>query len=725
MIEDSTKAPGQEGTSLQVALRQVSRRYERLVRELGVLHRVLDLQHGQYPLDYLSREILRFITDGGAAEHASFMFLSHDQRTLVLQAVSSQLEKDSFYLAPGEWNGRQFSLGEGIAGRVALTGQAIRIQNVDQEEQFLQSGDGGIRIKSMLCLPVLHNDMLLGVLNLSHSREAFFQPDSERIMGMVARAAAIMLRDPLRIQWNDQLAHRFTPDELDELFVTLNDRHQIVAANASAVRKLGLEDLEDPGKALRWTDRIHPDDLRHCEMVLAQAQGLQHPITFDFRVLMRDGKAVAHHGHVIPVSRVSGTPCSFFILAAPSDIAQPTSMENLRNEAHILQVQRIEALGLLANGLAHDLNNVLTGIIGNLDLASLACADEQTGRLMLEARNAGLRGAEMLNQLLSFSQINRGVAEATEPAPILESTARLLKSLVSAPVEIDLRLGADRAHVLGDPNQIHQVLLNVCMNAKEAVEKRLASEPGAPARITLGVEGMEVLAGENRRPWAGRAAGKYAHLFVRDTGAGMEEAVRYRVFEPFFTTKAPGTGLGLGLTTVSALMKQQGGWVDVESLPGQGTTVSLYFREARFLVEPTVAPAEPKPGAKKLILLIDDETMLLKLGKTLLQRLGYNVLVAEDGESGLALYQQYGGRVDLVISDVTLPGMTGLEVLKALRKDCPSLPVILSSGYNIEQIEDGMEGCIPNGFLRKPFLIGTIQQMLEECLSGGSTRTLE
>jgi nitrogen-specific signal transduction histidine kinase/ActR/RegA family two-component response regulator len=401
-------------------------------------------------------------------------------------------------------------------------------------------------------------------------------------------------------------------------------------------------------------------------------------------------------------------------------------MKNL--ERQLLHSQKMEAVGTLAGGVAHDFNNILTGILGNLGLAMDRLPPDSDLRRYLETAGlAAERARDLTRHLLTFSRVTEPTKKPMSLAGPIQETVRLLAQALDRRIQIQAKVAKDLARIEADEGQMSQVLMNLCVNAGDAVEKRLAESPrpSGPAseHPAIVVRAANVDLPDIPDPIQNqRRPGRYVRLDVEDQGCGMDETTRSRIFEPFFTTKPIDKGTGLGLSTVYGIVRQHLGWIEVESEPDRGTRFSVY------LPVTLNAPAETGdqgerfgalPGGTETILLVDDEDMIRDVGQELLESLGYQVLVAGDGQEALDRFRTDGGRLDLIILDMIMPRLSGLEVLKKVKSTRSRVKIILSSG----NLLDSMAGTIPKeaapeAFVAKPYRIQDLARIVRRVLDG-------
>ncbi len=382
--------------------------------------------------------------------------------------------------------------------------------------------------------------------------------------------------------------------------------------------------------------------------------------------------------------------------------------ERERLEQRMRASQKLEAIGQLAGGVAHDFNNLLVVILNYTDFVLQALHEGDPLRNdLVEVRRAGERAAGLTGQLLAFSrkQVLRPVPFRLNQVP--EGLERMLRRILGEDIDLVLELALDAGVVLADPGQLDQVLMNLVVNARDAMPE------GGRLRIStrnVQVEGGSVPGGPDIAP------GEYVEMTVADSGCGMDDATRNRAFEPFFTTKEPGRGTGLGLSMCYGIVRQSNGYIWIDSVPGQGTTVRIQFPRERLVVQPPVAVVERPPRGSETILLVEDEPALRTLVRRLLASAGYEVLVAEHGQAALELARGLSSPVDLLVTDVVMPRLGGGRVARELKSRWPRLEVLFMSGYTGDEI--AKHGVLEEGthFLAKPFTVDSLLRRVRDVL---------
>jgi PAS domain S-box-containing protein len=385
--------------------------------------------------------------------------------------------------------------------------------------------------------------------------------------------------------------------------------------------------------------------------------------------------------------------------------------EQKRLEEQLRQAQKMEAVGRLAGGVAHDFNNLLTAITGNasLLLADLG-KDDPHYESLVTIEKAAWRAAELTRQLLGFSRQTMLWLKPLDLNRYVEEMAAFLRRTIDPRIAVVVRGAADLGVVQADPSSINQVLMNLCLNARDAM----------PEGGTLTLETANVVLGEDyARTHLEARSGVFVRLRVSDTGHGIAPDILPRVFEPFFTTKEVGKGTGLGLALVFGIVKQHRGWIECASTVGQGTTFDVYLpRNGSPAAAPTSSanPATPQ-GGSETILLVDDKAMLRDVGSSILQSYGYQVLVAEDGLQALEVFQRHKDQIDLVVLDLTMPNLSGRDTLERLVQIDPNVRVVFASGYSAEQLPEAEQANVL-GFIHKPYraqeFANTIRTVLDK-----------
>jgi signal transduction histidine kinase len=381
-----------------------------------------------------------------------------------------------------------------------------------------------------------------------------------------------------------------------------------------------------------------------------------------------------------------------------------------RSEEQLRQAQKMEAVGQLAGGIAHDFNNLLTAILSYCDLLLEEVRNGDPIRSDIDQiRLAGQRAAGLTRQLLAFSRRQVLQPKVLSLNSVVSETDSMLRRLVGADIAVEVTCEAALWYALADPGQIELVLMNLVVNARDAMPNG--------GRLTIATSNREVAGESGARP-NGVRAGSYVALEVSDTGVGIDAANHDRVFEPFFTTKEPRKGTGLGLSTVYGIVQQSGGYITLVSAPGRGATFTVLLPRHLGNEPPAASTVNRRrlPGGTETLLLVEDEAAVRSSARRLLERQGYTVLEARHGADALRLVEESGRPIDLVVTDLVMPEMGGKELAERLRVHRPGLKVLFMSGYTEKAIT--ADGVMPpkTGFVEKPFTVEQLMRRLRELL---------
>lgn len=417
----------------------------------------------------------------------------------------------------------------------------------------------------------------------------------------------------------------------------------------------------------------------------------------------KDGTVYNVHGTITPIRDESGEIVNFV------GVQRDVTLEVQLQEA-LIQAQKMEAVGTLAGGIAHDFNNLLTVIFGYSELLLLKTPPGAKNHTELQTiKTAAQRGADLVKQILAFG---RKLHTSRHPLSLnneVELAQKLLCRVIPKMIRIDLNLAKDLKYINADPIQLEQLLLNFAVNAKDAMPEQGGVITVSTKNVVLTEEHCQVV--PDARP------GAYVVLEFSDTGTGMQKDVRDRIFEPFFTTKNPGEGTGLGLAMVFGIVQDHGGRITCESEPGVGTTFQVYFPaivEEEEIIQ--AGAASDTRGGDETILLIDDEVAVMDLGKTLLSMAGYHALTASNGKEGIELYRANKDEIALVVLDLIMPEMGGIECLHNLVQINPNVKVLLASGLVGQVDRNKTAAAGSKGFVQKPYSMSSLLAKVREVL---------
>lgn len=483
-------------------------------------------------------------------------------------------------------------------------------------------------------------------------------------------------------------------DSARDAIVVRDLEHRVTYWNKSAERLYGLaaEDVlgrpvpdvfyKDPAPFQEAFEQLLLNGEWAGEMEQTNKRG--EPLTVESRwTLVRDS---------------TGQPKS--VLVINTDITERRALEQ-----RFLRAQRLESLGTLAGGIAHDLNNVLTPITIALELLSETERDRHSQELLATATTSAKRGAQMVAQVLSFARGMEGRRELIDARELISDIEKIIYDTFPKSIAIDTRVSPELWHLLGDSTQLQQVLLNLCVNARDAM-------PGG-GRLAITAENA-TLVPQDTAMHGDAEPGPHVIIQVEDTGTGIPRAILDKIFDPFFTTKALGKGTGLGLSTSLAIIKSHGGFIHCYSELTQGTQFRIYLPAEVKTAEkiPVVQKSELPRGNGETILVVDDEAAIREITRRTLERFGYRVMLAADGSEALALYHTHRGAIDLVLTDMMMPVMDGPATIEALRSIDPKVRIVAASGLTI----DGHAKHVKR-FLPKPYRAETLLRALRDALA--------
>lgn len=445
---------------------------------------------------------------------------------------------------------------------------------------------------------------------------------------------------------------------------------------------------------------VHPGDLVRAKDLFGRAlRGEQIP-TFELRLTTRNGGAAPIEFNVI--TRLDAGQV-VELMGIGRDVTEKKKLE-----AQFLRAQRLESVGQLAGGIAHDLNNILTPVLMLVPLLRESVHDPQTVTLLDTVELSARRGAQIIKQILTFSRGLKGERTGVQTRHLLREIAGFVGETFPRSILLKVEAASDLWSVEGDPTQLHQVLMNLCVNARDAMPHG--------GILTLKAENVQVWESDaEKRPNA--RPGPHVLWRVCDTGTGIAPEILERIFDPFFTTKELGKGTGLGLSTVLGIVLDHGGWVEVESQMGQGTQFSIYLPAALEEAAPPlpVTTGSLPRGTGETVLVVDDELPVRELVQRILIGHGYRVLSAAGGEAGLRLYEHHVGEIQVVLTDMDMPRPHGNAVIRGIRRLNPRARIIRMSGH---PRKDGTDhGIAPAAFLAKPFTPQQLLQTLQNSLA--------
>jgi PAS domain S-box-containing protein len=480
--------------------------------------------------------------------------------------------------------------------------------------------------------------------------------------------------------------------------IAIIDRDEIVRYKSPNIEKwFGWQPEEVINRSI-WNN-VHPDDLANTQKLFADLLGETNAlVTSECRLLCKDGnykwiKATAIN--LLHNPDISG------VLISYHDISErvQAEAERLGLEQQFHHAQKLESLGVLASGIAHDFNNILTVILGHCYMAKEGMIpDSAVQDSFNKIESAGNRASELCRQMMSYAGKNTQCQTRVNLWLLVDEIAKMLHSAINKNITIDLDLGCDIPEIIGDSGQLQQIVMNLIINASEAVSDAIGT-----VRVVLAKSELSAYSADKDVFGKTIVAGRYICLEVTDTGCGMNEETLQKIFEPFYTTKV--SGRGLGMSAIRGIVKSHGGFLILDSTPGIGTTFKVYFPvpEEPIYAETIASVSVSSEKPVGTILLVEDDHALLDMGMCLLEVMGFSSITAQNGREAVETYQAHSGEIDLIILDLIMPVQGGIATYEELREIGVTIPIIICSGYGVESVADIIKHDEHAEFIHKPY----------------------
>jgi PAS domain S-box-containing protein len=728
----------------------------------------MDSRHSGAAFSDLNERIISLLDSFSALSTLSSLNIRHpDVETMLRKALKGlmenvDMERCSIFLLQGErlvncvgldWDAMlreeddvfrfspsgtiDASIGEGIMGLAVQTGALQHCHDCSIDPRFKIAA--GPPIGSLISVPIFQiGGEVLGVLNVSHSRPNFFNEWHERLLFVwcnclgqliaVNRLVTHMDReiDKRTVQLQQalgeaQAAERELRASEKRLKLVLEgssdgfwdwslvDREVKFSSRWAEILGYTLHDVEEA--FLNGKGFVHPEDALSVRTVLTRhLQGSISQYAVEYRVLSRSGEWiwVQDRGKVVEWDE-KGRPLR--MTGTTTDVTDRRQAEEEKRhlENQLNHSQKLEAIGQLAGGVAHEFNNIMTAIIGFGHLLVMKTEENsQLRHFSTQILTSAERASTLTRSLLTFSRKHVLYPHHVNVNETIEKIGTLLSRLIREDIEFRTVLCGERLVVLADEGQLEQVLVNLVTNARDAMPT------GGVVTVSTGISELNR---EYVRSYGYGQPGLFARISIIDTGEGMDAAIREKVFEPFFTTKEPGKGTGLGLAIVYGIIKQHNGFIEVSSTPGKGSDFTLYLRlaEGEETAPETVPPSDLKTGTETILIAEDDDDVR-RLHRDLLEECGYQVLEAANGSDACAVFLENMERIDLLIFDVIMPKMNGREAYEEIRKVSPDVRALFTSGYTGD-ILGGAAGIDPQfDFIAKPITPDSFLRKVREVL---------
>jgi PAS domain S-box-containing protein len=655
----------------------------------------------------LLAEVCRLAVEVGEYRMAWVGYAQDDESHLILPMAHAGAEQG--YLSKMEFTWSENNLfGRGPAGEAIRSGQSVVCEDItkhpaanDYLNELQTRGYRGV-----ICLPLRDENRAFGLLTLYSAQVLQPGDDELKLLHELADDLAFGIKS-LRARAESRIAGQKIAQQAalldkarDAIFVR-DLENRVMFWNKGAERVYGWSAADVLGRS---TAEFLSRDQRTVAPAF-QALLQKGEWAGEFRKQTKAGHAITVDCRWTLVRDEHQQPHS--VLCIETDITEKKQLE-----ANFLRAQRMESIGTLAGGIAHDLNNVFAPILMSITLLKMNLHDEESKDVLQTLQSSAQRGAELVKQVLSFARGVEGERIEINPLHLLRELGIVVRDTFPKSIVFDLRDKLDLRTVTGDPTQLHQVFLNLCVNARDAM----------PDGGILTVKLQNALLDAKAAAMNPDAhPGAYVAVQVSDSGSGIALEIRDRIFEPFFTTKEFGKGTGLGLSTSLAIVKSHGGFINVDSEPTKGTTFTVYLpaNTSKAQPEKVVEDSPQLPaGNGELILVVDDEKSIRHIAQHTLERVGYRVLLAAEGAEALALYAQHSEEIAVVLTDMAMPVMDGPSLIVALRALNPQVQIIGSSGLTSAEALAKSVGKRIRHFLSKPYTAELLLKTLDELLNG-------
>ncbi|MCD6418908.1 PAS domain S-box protein, partial [bacterium] len=573
------------------------------------------------------------------------------------------------------------------------------------------------RIKYWTSFPIIYQDDIYGVLNIFSDDEIPKDEAELRLLKEVSEDIAFALYTSRLREIKETAVKKLAESErmyrllFDNapIGIIIHDGENFIIANPQAAKSLGYESPQQLiGKPVM--DIIAPESAvsarARINKLLTEKKSLP---SIEETLVRKDGEKIIAEMISKPIEFMGKTA----VLVLATDVTEKIKSENERKalEEKLMQVQKLEAIGRLAGGIAHEFNNLLNGIIGYAELLreNISVSDPNF-RYAEQILKTGLDAAKLTRQILSFSRKDTIDIEPFSANDAVLEIVEILSKTVPRKIEIITELADDEPIAIGDLTRMEQVLMNLCVNSCDAMPNG--------GKLVISTENISIDS-KNMADYKGVSPGNYVLFTVKDNGRGMDEETIEHIFDPFFTTKEPGKGTGLGLSIVYNVVSEHNGHITVESKPGAGTTIRVFIpsAEEKAIIKKTVFESGELHKGNETILIVDDEDIVRNLLVDLLQSRGYRVISAVDGREAIELFRRRKYEIDLIILDVVMPQVDGYEALRRIMEIDPDAKVLMASGYAHADIVQKCMDVGAKGFIRKPFRIAEISEKIYRAIS--------
>ena len=678
-------------------LRRLSAARERQERRISMLAEISGrLVVSENPGEMLGEIFERLARELQVDVYANYMVAEAGKRLVLTHAGGLSAEQRAAFA--------HLEFGQSLCGVVAERQEPVLSGDLELLGLPQAAGIIALGIKAYAGHPLIARGTLIGTISFGSRTKEAFDAEDIQVMKTVADQVAASVERSRLIEAMREGDERFreVAENIQEVFwlrEVENNRIIYVSPAFETIWGRSCRSLYDSVTA--WSDSLHPAD-RDRVIEADNTVQVTGPNQEIYRIIRPDGTVRWVRDRSFPVRDDRGKVLR--IVGVAEDITEQRELEE-----KFLRAQRMEALGTLASGIAHDLNNILAPMlmVGGLFRDKLTAVEDQALLDMVE--RSARRGAGIVGQLLTFSRGLDGKRLTLQPRHILKEVAHLMEETLPKDIQVSLRVPSDLWSITADPTQVHQVLLNLCVNARDAM-------PGG-GRLTISAAN-DNLAESDVLHYAPAKPGPYVRISVRDTGSGIPREIIPRIFDPFFTTKDVGKGTGLGLSTVLGIVKSHHGIISVTSEPGQGTEFQVCLPASTApSAEEVAGPTDMPTGHGELILLVDDEEPIRQATREVLVSHGYRTLSAPNGGEAISLFVRHRGEIRVVVTDLMMPVIGGIELSRWLREFEPGVKIIACSGLEDQGKWGELEHLGVPEVLAKPFTAHALLKAIERILS--------
>ncbi len=690
-----------ENSMLREQIRDIQEKYEYKISELSILHELAGAVLNVNDFKRLCENLLDVIIQNTIARNCSIMFLDREKESLYL-ICASNYHKQTYIIDPKKVFSKDGLVyvpdaDKGAAGRALADNTAVLIEDTLESTLFSSSPQTKVKISSLLSVPIQMDAKVKGVINISHSEPGTFHKKDINLFRIVADFVGNSLYSSLnyiKIRNSEKNYRALAEYSNNGIAIIQNNSHVYVNPKYRELTGYSFDELKN----------IHIEDLINFSYQPVDIRGALEDMKVHSCSELFNAKITKKNGAALDVE-INASSILYYgrrtLVISMLDISDRKALER-----QLIHAQKMQSMGTLAGGIAHNFNNLLMGIQGNTSIALLEISEDHSlYKNLMNIEKLVRNGANLTNQLLGYAREGKFEIKPIDINLIIKETSDTFGA-ARKDITIILDLSENTFGVKADQGQIEQTLLNLYINAADAMP-----EGGTLTIGTSNVTDQDF----GDKPYKAKE-GSYVLITVKDNGLGIDPKIIDRVFEPFFTTKGLARGTGLGLASAYGIIKGHGGYIDVSSVKGEETIFSIYLPATDESILEDENMADELFMGTGTILLVDDEEIIIYAGEQMLKKLGYNVIVAESGKEAIEIFKKEHENIDLVLLDMVMPGMGGGETFARLKDIDENVTVLLSSGYSLDgQAREILDkGC--KGFIQKPFSLKNLSQKVKEIL---------